>query len=178
MAKDFLSIFFIKLQQRTFLEKLIHCTYKLAHSGLIVFAFIFRPAVRGVNVAIWKNDNLLLVKNSYRRQYTLPGGYVKVGESPTAAAVRELNEEVGLISYPNQLNHSRQYTFTALYKRETVDIYEMTLRNDAVITIDNQEVIWAGFMPPEKALSKQLTLPLKQYLESINTRNCHPNRLE
>ena len=146
---------------------LFHIAYKLAHSGLIVFAFVFRPAVRGVNVVIWKNNALLMVKNSYRSVYTLPGGYVKGGESPKAAAIRELNEEVGLTAYPNQLKHARQYRFTAFYKRETVDIFEMTLWNDAAITIDNREVIWAGFMSPQKALSKKLSLPLKQYMKDL-----------
>jgi 8-oxo-dGTP diphosphatase len=147
---------------------LFQTAYKLAHASLVVFAFIFRPAVRGVNVAIWKNNKLLLVKNSYRKKYTLPGGYVRIGENPKTAAVRELNEEVGLISYPNQLKHFRQYKFTAFYKRETVDIYEMTVGNEAEIAIDNQEVVWAGFMPPEKALSRQLCIPAKKYLEYVS----------
>jgi len=155
---------------------LFHIANQLAFSGLVVFAFIFRPAVRGVNVAIWKNHKLLLVKNSYRRKFTLPGGYVKVGETPKAAAVRETLEEIGLTVYPNQLTHVRQCKFTALFKRETVDIYEITVKNDAKITIDNHEVVWAGFVSPEKALSKQLCLPLKQYLESISACNCHPDR--
>jgi len=157
---------------------LYHIAYKLAFSGLVVFAFIFRPAVRGVNVAIWKKHTLLLVKNSYRRKFTLPGGYVKIGESPKAAAVREMLEEIGIAVYPNQLTHVRQCKFTAFFKRETVDIYEITIRNDAKIAIDNHEVVWAGFMPPAKALSKQLCLPLKQYLESLSAGNCNTNRLE
>ena len=150
---------------------LIHSVYTLAHACLVVFAFVFRPAVKGVNVVIWKKGELLLVKNSYRRKYTLPGGYIKVGESPKAAAVRELKEEVGLIAYPNQLKHAQQYKFTAFFKREIVDVFEMTLRHDAAITIDNQEVVWAGFMPPERAISKQLCLPAKQYLLDMSSFN-------
>lgn len=143
---------------------MIHWAYKLAHAGMIVFAFVFRPAVRGVNVAIWQKGALLMVKNSYRSGYTLPGGYLKPGESPKAAAVRELREEVGVFAYPNQLRHARQYRFMAFYKRETVDIFEMTLRDDAALTIDNQEVVWAGFMSPEKALPEQLSVPAERYL--------------
>ena len=158
---------FFGFQQHIFPNKLIHWAYKLAYAGAIVFSFFFRPAVRGVNVAIWKRDELLLVKISYRRVYTLPGGYVKNGESPKAAAVRELEEEVGLKVYPNQLKHARQCTFTASYKRETVDIFDMTLEKDTSLAIDNREVVWAGFMPPAKALSKKLSLPTKQFLDAL-----------
>lgn len=165
---------FFGFQQHTFPNKLIHWVYKLTYAGAIVFSFVFRPAVRGVNVAIWRKGELLLVINSYRKVYTLPGGYVKSGENPKAAAVRELEEEIGLRPYPNQLKHVRQCTFTADYKRETVDIFDMTLDKNAYIAIDNREVVWAGFMPPAKALSKKLSLPARQYLDDLSTDNYYP----
>ncbi|HWC11724.1 MAG TPA: NUDIX hydrolase [Acidimicrobiales bacterium] len=39
---------------------------------------------------------LLLVRQSYRRGWTLPGGLLKRNEAPALAAVRETREEVGL----------------------------------------------------------------------------------
>ena len=168
IQKHFPTSFF-GFHQYIFPNKLIHWAYKFAYAGAIIFSFFFRPAVRGVNVAIWREGELLLVKNSYRRVYTLPGGYVKIGESPKAAAIRELEEEVGLKVYPNQLKHALQCTFTASYKRETVDIFDMTLEKDTSLAIDNREVVWAGFMPPEKALSKKLSLPAKQYLDALHS---------
>lgn len=39
---------------------------------------------------------LLLVKPTYKDGWDLPGGYVEPGESPAAAARRELREEIGL----------------------------------------------------------------------------------
>lgn len=38
---------------------------------------------------------ILLVKPSYKDGWEIPGGYVETGESPLAAAVREVNEELG-----------------------------------------------------------------------------------
>ncbi len=39
---------------------------------------------------------LLLVRQSYRRGWTLPGGLLKRNEAPAEAAVRETREEIGL----------------------------------------------------------------------------------
>lgn len=42
------------------------------------------------------DGKILLVKPSYKPTWQLPGGGVDAGESPTAAAVREVNEEIGV----------------------------------------------------------------------------------
>lgn len=39
---------------------------------------------------------VLLVKPTYKDGWELPGGYAEVGESPKAAAVREVGEELGV----------------------------------------------------------------------------------
>ena len=149
------------------LDTLFRWIYRLAHAVLVVYAFFFRPAVRGVNVAVWHGNRLLMVENSYRRGYSFPGGYVKSGEKPKTAAVRELKEEVGLAVYPNQLKHVRQYRSTVLYKRETIDLFEVRLTGDAALSVDGREVVWAGFMRPEEALTEQLGLQAKMYLEDV-----------
>lgn len=43
------------------------------------------------------NGNILLVKPTYKPTWQLPGGVVEAGESPLAAAVREIREETGLV---------------------------------------------------------------------------------
>jgi len=146
---------------------LFHWAYKFAHTALVAFAFIFRPAMRGVNVAVWRDGRLLIIKNSYRQHYSVPGGYVKSGESSQAAAVRELAEEVGIEAYPNQLKPVNQYVFKVHYKRETIDIFELTVGSHVSVSVDNREVVWAGFMTPDKALTKDLCLPAKTYLEEL-----------
>ena len=42
-----------------------------------------------------REGRVLLVKPSYKDGWEIPGGYVEHGESPLAAAVREVREELG-----------------------------------------------------------------------------------
>jgi 8-oxo-dGTP diphosphatase len=42
------------------------------------------------------DGRILLVKPTYKDGWEIPGGYVETGESPRAAAVREVREELGL----------------------------------------------------------------------------------
>lgn len=43
-----------------------------------------------------EKDRVLLVKPRYKDGWDIPGGYVEPGESPRAACVREVEEELGL----------------------------------------------------------------------------------
>ncbi|MEW6566940.1 MAG: NUDIX hydrolase N-terminal domain-containing protein [Chloroflexota bacterium] len=49
--------------------------------------------VRG---AVFRGDEILLVRESLDGGWTLPGGWADVGESPTEAVEREVREEAGL----------------------------------------------------------------------------------
>jgi 8-oxo-dGTP diphosphatase len=53
----------------------------------------------GANGVVRRDDGaLLLVRHTYRERWGLPGGLAKRGEHPTATAVRELREEVGVVA--------------------------------------------------------------------------------
>ena len=62
-----------------------------------LYRLIKKPHTFGALVAIWQNNELLMVETSYRPGYGLPGGGLLPGESAREAAVRELAEEVGLL---------------------------------------------------------------------------------
>ena len=59
-----------------------------------------RPHYEGALVAIHVGKALLVVGSSYRLEWNFPGGSVRPGETPAAAAKRELVEEIGLAAYP------------------------------------------------------------------------------
>jgi 8-oxo-dGTP diphosphatase len=42
------------------------------------------------------SDRLLIVEPTYKPRWELPGGAVEYGESPRAAAMREVLEELGI----------------------------------------------------------------------------------
>lgn len=43
-----------------------------------------------------QDGRVLLVRPTYKEYWDLPGGYVEPGESPRAACIREITEEIGL----------------------------------------------------------------------------------
>lgn len=49
------------------------------------------------------DNNILLVETTYKKQFEIPGGVVEAGESPRAAAQREVMEELGLRIQPGHL---------------------------------------------------------------------------
>jgi ADP-ribose pyrophosphatase YjhB (NUDIX family) len=148
-------------------DKIWQMVYRLAYRVLIVFCFIFRPATRGVNIAVWRDGAVLIIKNAYHPQYTLPGGYVGRGESQRAAAARELQEEVHVRVVPHQLQHVVTLEETIRYKREKLTIYETQVDPAAVVRVDNREVIWAEFLSVPQALSLNLASHVRSYLQRV-----------
>ena len=69
--------------------------YRAAYLAARIWWFIRRPHTNGSLVALWCDGRLLLVRTSYRQLYSLPGGFMKHGETSLAAAERELQEELG-----------------------------------------------------------------------------------
>jgi 8-oxo-dGTP pyrophosphatase MutT (NUDIX family) len=72
--------------------------YRVAYQFARVYWFFVRPTKRGVKCVISRGDEVLLVRHTYgnRRQWDLPGGSIKRGETPLETARREMQEELGL----------------------------------------------------------------------------------
>jgi 8-oxo-dGTP pyrophosphatase MutT (NUDIX family) len=68
---------------------------RLLYLGYRIYCFIFRPKFLGVRVMLIKNNEVLLVRQTYRSGWFFPGGGVKRGETLDEAARREAFEETG-----------------------------------------------------------------------------------
>ena len=107
---------------------------------------------------------VLLVKNSYRPQLTLPGGYVRAREDRRTTAARELREEVGIKVQPKRLVHAYHGTHLFEHRKDTLDIYELDLDAAPKVTVDQREVVEAEFHTPDEALGMSIVPHLEEYL--------------
>jgi 8-oxo-dGTP diphosphatase len=138
--------------------------YRSAYLLLRAFWFLFRPKGRGTLVAIWFEQRLLLVKNGYRRNYSLPGGNRRSGEGARAAAVREIREEVGIRLFPNQLRHLGTVVSRRDYLCDHCTYFEVHLEKAPIVRIDGREVVAAVFAGPEEWSAYPLAHQFQTYL--------------
>src|SRR5580693_9115032 len=98
-----------------------------------------RPRHEGAMVAVYIGPALLLVRSSYRVGWHLPGGGVRRGETPEAAARRELAEETGLIA--SALLTAGVTCHISDGRRDRVHFFELRLVELPKLQLDNREVI-------------------------------------
>lgn len=139
------------------------CAYQLAR----VYWRIRRPRTHGALVAIWHRGRVLLVRNSYVKYYSLPGGYVREGESGRAAAVRELREEIALDVEPETLQLALDVTRNWEGKRDRVELFRLDSIEEPVVSVDNREIVRAQMFSPEDALRLPLFPTLRQHIEEV-----------
>lgn len=105
---------------------------------------------------------LLLVKSSYRAEWNFPGGSVRPGETPDAAAEREMEEEIGLSSYPLLPAGSACGIWDG--RRDRVHFFELHLDCIPELRLDNREIIAAHLVSPEDLHGIALTGAVAAYL--------------
>jgi 8-oxo-dGTP pyrophosphatase MutT (NUDIX family) len=138
--------------------------FKVAHRLLRGFWLVRRPHTRGALVALWNGGDVLIVKNSYRRHYTLPGGYIRSDESPSEAGARELAEECGIYVQPELIREVYQRVHPFEFREDDVTIGEVEVPERPPIRIDHREVVDARFFSPEAAQKLPLVPHLAEYL--------------
>ncbi len=136
-----------------------------------LFWFSFRPLTRGVNVALWHAGELLVIRNSYRPGYSLPGGYIRWRESARETAVREMREELQLTIAGPELHAWGQMEIRHEFRRDRVTIFEVDCTARPVIRIDNREVVAARFLRPTALAELASAAPLAAYLAATHRRH-------
>ena len=112
--------------------------FRIAYLILRVYWFVFRPTGTGVKCVLTEGDRLLLVMHTYGpRRWGLPGGGVRRGEPPAAAATREMLEELGLaITHWTDLG---TVSGRSQHKTETLHCFRAEL-HDPQLTVDRAEI--------------------------------------
>jgi 8-oxo-dGTP pyrophosphatase MutT (NUDIX family) len=115
-----------------------------------------RPHTVGVKMVARDGERLLFVRHTYgdRRGWELPGGGVRRGEDPAAAARREAREELGV-----DLDTWRPVTeleIRGMGKRTTLHVFEAPVASDAV-RLQAEELAdarWARLSEPPEPLAR------------------------
>jgi 8-oxo-dGTP diphosphatase len=114
----------------------------------------------GTAIAVWLGDRVLVVRHSYKPGLRLPGGGVKAGEDHMLAAIRELQEETGLVVAAADVVLLME-TYGKFGKRS---IFEVQLDAEPELTVDQREIVYAGFAPVDSVI--EYNPRLRSYLRA------------
>ena len=117
----------------------------------------------GAVVAVYVDRALLLVRFSYRAEWGFPGGGIKRGEAPDAAARRELAEEIGLVA--PSLMPAGEASGIWDGRRDRVHFFELRLDRPPKLQLDNREIVGARLASLEEVRGIAVTKPVAVYLE-------------
>lgn len=123
-----------------------------------------QPPHEGALVAVCVGQALLLVRPSYRAKWTFPGGGIRPGELPEAAARRELAEETGLAA-PSLLPAG---IIRGAWdgRPDRVHFFELRLEQLPSLKLDGREIIAARLISPDELGGLALTGSVAAFLET------------
>ena len=128
------------------------------------YRLIAKPRTHGALVALWHQGQVLLVAASYRRELSLPGGWINRGETVRMAAKRELAEELGLQVEERQLGEPWAFTERSARGVNTVKIFSLELRERPTLKVDALEILSCLWLTSAEALEQSITGHLRAYL--------------
>lgn len=131
----------------------------------IVWKFT-KPHHLGAVVALWYNEQVLLVRTSYRGTWDLPGGGVETHEIPAQAAIREISEELGFKILPEQIHLALIVDHFWENRHDKVHIFETHLSNVPTIKIDKREIVETRFFSAVEAMALTLQADLRNYFRT------------
>ncbi len=139
--------------------------YRLGFRAARLWWRLRRPDHDGAVVAVWWGGRVLAVQQSYRDNPSWPGGGIRRGEQPREAARRELREELGLEVDPDGLVLARDTVVDWDFRRDRVRVFELRLRAEPVLRVDNREIVAARFVDPRALLAEEVLPPfIRAYL--------------
>ena len=151
-------------------DRMWRVLFRVAFQLVRVWWFVARPHAEGVFAAVWWEDRLLLIRNSYRTGESTPGGRLGRGEPPLEGARRELREEVGLDLPQSEFRFACELELVVDFVHDTVSFFEVALDREPVLRVDRREVVWAGFVAADELSSRPLSPHARAYLRQRDSR--------
>ena len=90
---------------------------------------------------------LLLVRKRGTTRFMQAGGKIDPGETPSAALIRELHEELRLVVEPRDLDYLGRFHAPAANEAGHVvdaEVFFVTVRGEAVASAEIDELVWAS----------------------------------
>jgi len=151
-----------RVRPAMFIDFVWRMVLRLGYRCARVWWHLRRPRHEGALVAIYVGQALLLVKASYRAEWNFPGGSLQPGETPDAAARREMEEEIGLSSHA--LRPAGSVCGSWEGRRDRVHFFELHLDRMPELRLDNREIVAAHLVSPEELHGIALTGAVVAYL--------------
>ncbi|BAO90892.1 NUDIX domain-containing protein [Caballeronia cordobensis] len=149
----------------TLLDLVWRMLLRLAFPLARIWWRIRRPRHEGALVALYVGQALLLLKSSYRSEWNFPGGSVHAGETPEAAAQREMEEEIGLPPHPLLDAGSVYGDWDG--RRDRVHFFELRLDALPALRLDNREIVAARLASPDELHGLALTEAVVAWLGRV-----------
>ena len=147
-------------------HRLARLGYQGLYSSYRIGSILLRPRLRGALALVRVGGDILIVRNSYNRWHTLPGGRVDRGETFRAGASRELREETGIILSEAAFTCVHAETHRWQQRTERIEIHATELETRPAVYLDAVEIAAARWTSPSDALKLKLYPPLRHYLET------------
>ena len=125
---------------------------------------VTHPRHEGALVAVLVGPAMLMLRQSYRPELSMPGGGIMAGEDPAAAACRELGEELGLNIDPAEMRQVHVETGLWDGRHDTVTFFELELAARPALRLDNREVVAASLVPVDEINPADVTPAAAAYV--------------
>jgi 8-oxo-dGTP pyrophosphatase MutT (NUDIX family) len=140
--------------------------YRIGFPLALTWWRVRRPRHQGALVAVYVGDALLMVRSSYRTAWNFPGGSIHRGETPEAAARRELAEEIGVVASSLMSRGSACGIWEG--RNDQVHFFELRLHSLPELQLDNREIIAAELVLPGALQGMEMTGPVAAFLDGAH----------